>query len=117
MTGRERFPGAINRTPIDRVPRFDGFWMETLNAYGRTPRRLCPGYGRRKPRGPRFLFSARESCAPFFARTCRLWRQVPGSRDVMVWLLFASTAAARPDGSRQARAGVPGAGSALRTGR
>ena len=41
MTGRERFLGAIERTPIDRIPRYDGFWEETLNEYGKTPQELA----------------------------------------------------------------------------
>lgn len=36
MTGKERVLGAINRTPIDRVPRHDAFWDETMEAYGKT---------------------------------------------------------------------------------
>jgi len=33
MTGRERVIGAIERKPIDRVPRYDAFWEETLQQY------------------------------------------------------------------------------------
>ncbi len=29
MNSRERVIGAIERTPIDRIPRFDGFWEDT----------------------------------------------------------------------------------------
>ena len=40
MTGRERFIGAIERTPIDRVPRSDAFWEETQNEYGKSAAEL-----------------------------------------------------------------------------
>ena len=40
MTGRERFLGAIEHTPIDRVPRSDIFWEETLNEYGKSAAEL-----------------------------------------------------------------------------
>jgi len=30
MTGRERVIAAIERTPLDRIPRYDGFWDDTL---------------------------------------------------------------------------------------
>lgn len=33
MTGRERVIGAIERTPIDRVPRYDAFWEDTLERW------------------------------------------------------------------------------------
>ena len=33
MNSRERVIGAINRTPIDRVPKFDGFWEDTEIKY------------------------------------------------------------------------------------
>ena len=33
MTSRERVIGAIERTPIDRIPRFDGFWEDTAIAW------------------------------------------------------------------------------------
>lgn len=36
MTGKERVLGAINRIPIDRIPRYDAFWEETLEEYGKT---------------------------------------------------------------------------------
>jgi hypothetical protein len=31
MTGRERVIAAIERTPLDRIPRYDGFWEDTLS--------------------------------------------------------------------------------------
>ena len=30
MTGRERVIAAIERLPLDRIPRYDGFWEDTL---------------------------------------------------------------------------------------
>lgn len=33
MTGRERVIGAIERSPIDRVPKYDVFWEDTLEKY------------------------------------------------------------------------------------
>ena len=41
MTGKERFIGAIEHTPIDRVPRYDAFWEETQNEYGKTSQELA----------------------------------------------------------------------------
>ena len=33
LTGRERVIGAIERIPIDRVPRYDAFWEDTLKLW------------------------------------------------------------------------------------
>ncbi len=33
MTSKERVIGAIERTPIDRVPKYEGFWEDTLPLY------------------------------------------------------------------------------------
>ncbi len=33
MTSRERVIGAIKRTPIDRIPKYDIFWEDTLEKY------------------------------------------------------------------------------------
>lgn len=33
MTSRERVIGAIERTPIDRVPKYDAFWEDTIPLY------------------------------------------------------------------------------------
>ena len=41
MTGKERFIGAIEHTPIDRVPRYDAFWEETQDEYGKTSQELA----------------------------------------------------------------------------
>lgn len=41
MTGRERFLAAIERRPMDRIPRADSFWEETLNEYGKTSAELA----------------------------------------------------------------------------
>lgn len=41
MTSKERVLGAINRTPIDRVPRHEYFWAETLETYGKTGEELA----------------------------------------------------------------------------
>lgn len=41
MTGRERVLCAINHEEPDRVPRFDSFWEETQEAYGRTADQLA----------------------------------------------------------------------------
>ena len=35
MTGRERVIAAIERTPLDRIPRYDGFWEDTLERWER----------------------------------------------------------------------------------
>lgn len=35
MTGRERVIGAIRRTPIDRVPRYDAFWEDAIERFER----------------------------------------------------------------------------------
>ena len=32
MTGRERVIAAIERTSPDRIPRYDGFWEDTLRS-------------------------------------------------------------------------------------
>lgn len=33
MTGRERVIAAIERTPLDRIPRYDGFWEDALQRW------------------------------------------------------------------------------------
>ena len=33
MTGRERVIAAIERQPLDRIPRYDGFWEDTLQRW------------------------------------------------------------------------------------
>ena len=33
MTGRERVIAAIERKPLDRIPRYDGFWEDTLQRW------------------------------------------------------------------------------------
>lgn len=33
MTSRERVIAAIQRTPLDRIPRYDGFWEDTFAAW------------------------------------------------------------------------------------
>ena len=42
MNSRERVFGAINRTPIDRVPRFDAFWEDTIELYVNSDLKLPP---------------------------------------------------------------------------
>ena len=33
MTGRERVIAAIERKPLDRIPRYDGFWEDTFQRW------------------------------------------------------------------------------------
>ena len=40
MTGRERVIAAIERLPLDRIPRYDGFWEDTLQRWEREGLRL-----------------------------------------------------------------------------
>ena len=40
MTGRERVIAAIERQPLDRIPRYDGFWEDTLERWEREGLRL-----------------------------------------------------------------------------
>ncbi|HOP10904.1 MAG TPA: uroporphyrinogen decarboxylase family protein [Oscillospiraceae bacterium] len=41
MTGRERVYGALRHEPIDRVPRYDSFWDETLMNWGISAKELA----------------------------------------------------------------------------
>ena len=40
MTGRKRVIAAIERQPMDRIPRFDAFWEDTLPAWEKQGLRL-----------------------------------------------------------------------------
>ena len=40
MTGRERVVAAIERQPLDRIPRFDAFWEDTIPAWEKQGLRL-----------------------------------------------------------------------------
>ena len=42
MTGRERVIAAIERRPLDRIPRYDAFWEDTLPAWEKEGLRLPP---------------------------------------------------------------------------
>ena len=54
MTGRERVIAAIERLPLDRFPRYDGFWEDTLLRWEQE--------GLRLPEVKKILVEGEEKC-------------------------------------------------------